>query len=125
MIDIISKKFYVDFFSIEDGSLYGYDENVVHISGCLWRDYEETHLTEYTFLVVPVSEFVKDYLNKGGCDYVFELMSEVQQYESDDITPIQAVNICDNYFSGESMERLCYSEIDTDTPMGNYYFLYQ
>lgn len=120
MIDFASPRYSVDFFSIEAGSPYGYEENVVHILACLWRDYENIHLTEYTFLAIPVSEFIEGY-KEGGEDFVSEIMSEVKQYEDDGFTPETANGIFACYFGTNNGHKvLAYSEITLDTPMGNY-----
>lgn len=119
MIDFASPRYSVDFFSIEDGSFYGYEENVVHILACLWRDHENIHLTEYTFLAIPVREFVGGYRHRGE-DFVFDLMCEVKQYERDDLTPESASETFADYFGTNGHKVLAYSEIALDTPMGNY-----
>lgn len=119
MIDFASPRYSVEFFSIEDGSFYGYEENVVHILACLWRDYENIHLTEYTFLAIPVSEFVEGY-KEVGYGFVSDQMCEVKQYEADDLTPESASETFDDYFGVNGHKVLDYSEITLDTPIGNY-----
>ena len=112
-------RFSIDFFSIEPGRYYNCKENVVHISGTLWRDFQDIRLTEYTFLTIPISEFVKGYA-ESGIEFVYECMGEVQQYEDEEISTEEAEDIFANYFDGKKPTEMDYSQITRKTPCGIY-----
>ena len=120
MIDFTSPSFSVDFFSIEEGSAYGYpNKKVIHIFATLWRDYADIRFTEYTLLVIPVSEFIKGYA-EGGENFVYGLMGEVKQYEDKNLAVDWAADTMKDYFGEREPKVLPYAEITVDTPEGNY-----
>ena len=99
-----------EFFSIHDG--------YVHITGYLWNDCEpDWKLTEFTFCLVPVREFIENYAERG-MDYVNELEQDVKQYEQRGLSLESALNIYINY--ADHMLKLDYGQITENTPEGNY-----
>ena len=116
----------LEFFSIDPDGKGGKE---IHIAGYtyqsdidfgegLWRN------VEFSFCIVPLDEFIKNYAEDEDGEYINNLESEVKQYIGDH-TDEEVVEIINNYFNGNPADyTLSYGEITMDTPCGNYCFVF-
>lgn len=79
---------------------------------------KDHRLTEYTFCLVPLDEFISEYKERGE-DYVSSLEQEVQQYEAD-LTEDEAFNAIRYYFGEKGPKPLTFASLTTDSPCGNF-----
>lgn len=108
------QSFEIDFYSIEDNN--GCKD--IHIFGTLWRDGGICHATDYTFLIIPLDEFVSRF--NEDKNYVITRMEEVTQYE-DKLTYKECFDLLAHYFNGNPADAILdYADITLDTPIGNY-----
>jgi hypothetical protein len=107
------------FYSVEmDG-----DRKVVHMSGNIYyNDGDESEfccrIAEWTFLYITLEE-LKDLLR--DVDVFWEYLNERVKYIGN-LTEYQAIATCNVYFNGSSGEKLHISQVNEDTPCGDYWF---
>ena len=107
------------FYSVEldrDGN------KVVHLSGNVYLndgdDTETNHrIAEWTFLYIPIDE-LKELIKN---DRFYEYANERVDY-LDDVSEVEALKVCDQYFDGNPGTYLHVQEVNEDTPCGDYYF---
>ena len=104
----------LDFFSIESDGKGG---KQIHILGYTYYG-DEWHNIEVCWFIEPLTEFIAHV--KDNENYVGEQLSEYKQYESDN-TEEEIVTICNEYYDGKEPDYyLDFTEINEDTPCGNY-----
>lgn len=111
-----------------DTELYSIEEDgdgnkTIHILAYLYLsdsypDKKDYRLVEFTFLEMPLNEFIQKY-RENGKQYVDETEEEYKQYIKD-LTEEEAVNAYWQYFDEKPGLILPFSELTPDTPVGNY-----
>ena len=111
-----------EFFSIEKNIYHpeSADSKCVHIHGYIYKNDEGWSLVECIFLTVPLTEFIKNYSERGG-DYIDELYEGAKQCQNDPYNDAQTVDIINRFYNGKpATAKLEFSELTTETPLGNY-----
>lgn len=105
----------LEFFSIEDDGKGG---KQIHISEYTYRGDVNWKGIEVCWFIEPLSDFIQHVSENE--DYVNEMLCEFKQYEND-YDESMIVEICNTYFDGKEPDYyLDYTEINEDTPCGNY-----
>lgn len=111
---IDSKSVYTDFYSIEE--INGVKH--IHIFGCLWADDGRIFCEEYVGFVEPLADFIS-HLNEDAY-YVGNKIATLTQY-SENMEETDAIECINTYFDGKGADYILdYTDITTDTPIGNY-----
>lgn len=106
------------FYSVEmDG-----DRKVVHMSGNVYfNDVDETEtcyrIAEWTFFYMTIDEIQKLFEELRFYDYINERVDYMG-----DRTEDEALAICREYFNGTSGKMLHITQVNEDTPCGDYWF---
>jgi hypothetical protein len=106
------------FYSVEmDG-----DRRVVHMSGNVYfNDADETEtcyrIAEWTFFYMTIDEIQKLFEELRFYDYINERVDYMG-----DRTEDEALAICQEYFNGTPGKMLHITQVNEDTPCGDYWF---
>jgi hypothetical protein len=107
------------FYSVE---LDEKDNKVVHMSGNVYfndADSTETNyrIAEWTFFYIPTN-WLKELMKYDQFyDYIYAKVNYLG-----DLTEEQAIETCARYFGGEPGVYLHITDVDEETPCGNYWF---
>lgn len=105
------------FYSVEldvDGN------KVIHLSSNVYWNDDETEMdyrcAEWTFFYIPINKLMELISNDRFYDYVDENIDYLC-----DITKVSAIEICSHYFDGEPGTYLHITDVNEETPCGNYW----
>jgi hypothetical protein len=98
------------------------DRKVVHMSGNVYfNDADETEtcyrITEWTFFYMTIDEIQKLFEELRFYDYINERVDYMGSRTED-----EALAICREYFNGTPGNMLHITQVNEDTPCGDYWF---
>lgn len=104
-----------EMYSIEHDAEYG---KIIHLISFVYESDVDWRIVDGTFLYEPLSEFVRNYAERGQ-DYINEIWEGTKQYEGE-MTEEECLKQMNLFIEENHAEHLEYDKITIDTPYGAY-----